>query len=297
MAGLSRFDFYPRDWYLDTRDLSQAAKGVYIDLLGAMYARGDPLPLDERELCRLCGCATVRSLRPLLSELIETGKLKVSDGELTNGRAMEEIAKFQRQSDQGAAGGKTAKRRPRRGANSRSARIRAEFEPNSTGTQPETGPHISQNQSDNIKPPSPSPSPLKKYLPSVGAKTAHSDPLLESHGGVDDRGRDDRMRSAKKASPLFIPTACTGGVAVDATATNPKQALYAFGAQMLGRKSGGLITELLRRHDDDIEAAQYTLTAAAAAGNPRQYLAAILNRDGDPPTDWDIFYDRLGVSL
>jgi hypothetical protein len=53
----------------------------------------------------------------------------------------------------------------------------------------------------------------------------------------------------------------------------------------------------LRRHDDDIEAAQYTLTAAAAAGNPRQYLAAILNRDRDPPTDWDIFYDRLGVSL
>ena len=33
MAGLSRFDFYPRDWFLDTRDLSNAAKGVYIDLL------------------------------------------------------------------------------------------------------------------------------------------------------------------------------------------------------------------------------------------------------------------------
>ena len=33
MTGLSRFDFYPRDWHLDTRDLSNGAKGVYIDLL------------------------------------------------------------------------------------------------------------------------------------------------------------------------------------------------------------------------------------------------------------------------
>jgi hypothetical protein len=29
MPGLSRFDFYPRDWHLDTRDLSNAAKGIY----------------------------------------------------------------------------------------------------------------------------------------------------------------------------------------------------------------------------------------------------------------------------
>jgi len=65
MPGLSRFDFYPRDWHLDTRDLSNAAKGVYIDLLATMYARGGPLPMDEREICRLCGRATTRSLRPL----------------------------------------------------------------------------------------------------------------------------------------------------------------------------------------------------------------------------------------
>jgi len=55
MPGLSRFDFYPRDWHLDTRDLSNAAKGVYIDLLATMYARGGPLPMDERE--RYAGCA------------------------------------------------------------------------------------------------------------------------------------------------------------------------------------------------------------------------------------------------
>src|SRR5437660_9113164 len=93
MSGLSRFDFYPRDWHLDTRDLSNAAKGVYIDLLASMYGRGAPLPSDERELCRLCGCATARSLRPLLGELLNKGKLKLVDGHLVNRRTMEEIAR------------------------------------------------------------------------------------------------------------------------------------------------------------------------------------------------------------
>ena len=36
MSGLSRFDFYPRDWHLDTRDLTNAAKGVYIDFLASI---------------------------------------------------------------------------------------------------------------------------------------------------------------------------------------------------------------------------------------------------------------------
>ena len=48
MSGLSRFDFYPRDWFLDTRDLSDRAKGCYIDLLAATYNRGGPLPYPPR---------------------------------------------------------------------------------------------------------------------------------------------------------------------------------------------------------------------------------------------------------
>src|SRR5713226_1176910 len=106
MSGLSRFDFYPRDWHLDTRDLSNAAKGVYIDLLASMYARGGPLPTDERELRRLCGCATARSLRPLLAEWLTKAKLKLADGYLTNRRAMEEIAKADRQKAVSSKGGK-----------------------------------------------------------------------------------------------------------------------------------------------------------------------------------------------
>ena len=88
MSGLSGIDFDPRDWFMDTYDLSQAAKGTYVDLIVAMYARSGPLPYDERELCKLTGCSTVRGLRPLLQELLNKEKLRVVDGHLINGLAL-----------------------------------------------------------------------------------------------------------------------------------------------------------------------------------------------------------------
>ncbi|MFI5022635.1 MAG: DUF1376 domain-containing protein [Alphaproteobacteria bacterium] len=153
MSGLSRFDFFPRDWHLDTRELTPGAKGIYVDILCAMYARGGPLPADERELCRITACATVRSLRPLLTELIDAGKLHLRDGFLINNRTMEELAKADALREQGRQGGKA-----------RSARVRAEFGSNSTGTQPETRGQIEENQSHNVKPLSPSPSKKKEKM-------------------------------------------------------------------------------------------------------------------------------------
>jgi uncharacterized protein YdaU (DUF1376 family) len=168
MAGLSRFDFYPRDWHLDTRDLSNAAKGVYIDLLATMYARGGPLPMDEREICRLCGCATTRSLRPLLSELIAKGKLKLINLHLTNSRAMEEIAKFERQMALSSKGGKA-----------RSRRIQGEFEPNTTGTEAVTLLDIAEDQTGSGQLPSPSPSPSKDFPPTESAPADPKKPIYD----------------------------------------------------------------------------------------------------------------------
>ncbi len=140
MSGLFRFDFYPKDWFLDTRDLSNAAKGIYVDLFSAMYARGGPLPYDEQELCGLCGCKTVRSLRPLLQELIEKEKVHVIDGFLVNNRTMEEIAATNKNIEAGRAGGKapktshslkTLKTHPPFGGNT--SRIRREHRPKPKG--------------------------------------------------------------------------------------------------------------------------------------------------------------------
>jgi uncharacterized protein YdaU (DUF1376 family) len=243
MSGLSRFDFYPRDWHLDTRDLSNAAKGVYIDLLASMYARGGPVPADERELCRLCGCATARSLRPLLSELITKGKLRLLDGRITNARAMEEIAKFERRKAIASEGGYA-----------KAERVRAEFELNSSRTQAETRDDIEENQQSSVCSPSPSPS-VERIPPTEGTVQA--------------------------PAPLKI---------------DPQKPVYDLGKALLGKSSGGQITNLIRHHGGNLAATMHTLKLASEKSDTREYISAILRGDRPPETDWDAEYRRIGVS-
>ncbi len=153
MSGLSWFNFFPRDWFLDTRDLSNAAKGIYVDLFSAMYARGGPLPYDEQELCGLCGCKTVRSLRPLLQELIEKEKIHVIDGVLVNNRTMEEIAAVNKKIEAGRKGGKAG-----------SGGVQGEYEPNTAGTQAETDGASVEKQGLDLNQPNPDPLKKDKYV-------------------------------------------------------------------------------------------------------------------------------------
>jgi uncharacterized protein YdaU (DUF1376 family) len=218
MAGLSRFDFYPRDWHLDTRDLSNAAKGVYIDLLSSIYARGGPLPFDERELCRLCGCATVRSLRPLLDELMDKGKLRVVDGCLTNGRAMEEIAKAERRQAIASEGGKA-----------KSETVRPEYELNSARTHPETQPDIVRNQRGNVCSPSPSPS-VGRNLLTEGADA----PALDPKKSLYDLGR--KLLGRQSGGPTTMLLQHCGGdieaahqtLQLAAAKSDPKEYIFAI---------------------------------------------------------------------
>jgi uncharacterized protein YdaU (DUF1376 family) len=275
MAGLSRFDFYPRDWHLDTRDLSNAAKGIYIDLLSAMYARGGPLPNDERGLCRLCGCATARSLRPLLQELVDKQKLKAVDGHLVNNRVMEEIAKAERRQAVASSGGhakaeaETAARelsgshqkqdaassrdptgadRQRRHRERSRNGVQPEFGSNSARTRSETRAEIEENQEDKVCSPSPSPSTGTK-VPAAGA------------------------------------------------AFDPEKPVFDYGKQVLGKSAGGQIKNLIRHYGGDLAATVNTLRVAARKQNPREYVGGILAGSRKPEIDWDAEYRRMGVAL
>ena len=165
MSGLSRYDFYPRDWFLDTRNLSNAAKGIYVDLFSAMYARGGPLPYDEQELCGLCGCKTVRSLRPLLQELIDKEKIHAVDGFLVNNRTMEEIAAVNKKIEDGRRGG----RPPNSAFIENMSSVRGEYTPNTAGTHAETKGTSVEKQRLNQTYPSPSPSSLSSSKKGAGA--------------------------------------------------------------------------------------------------------------------------------
>ena len=136
-GGFYKFDFFIKEWLDGTRCLSNAAKGVYINILSAMYGHGGPIPYDERYLCRLTDCATARSFRPLLSELIDNGKLKIINGHLVNDRVQKEIPRIKAKIDRSREGGKA-----------RSSRVPPEYEPNTTGTHAETQTKNEQNQND-----------------------------------------------------------------------------------------------------------------------------------------------------
>jgi uncharacterized protein YdaU (DUF1376 family) len=244
MAGLPRFDFYPRDWHLDTRDLSATAKGIYIDLLSGIYARGGPLPYKERELCQLCGCATARSLRPLLAELISKGKIKVIDGHLTNGRAIEEIGKAERRKAIAKEGGDAK-------AEASSAHVQPEFGSNSARTHLENRPDIEQNQEGNG---SPSPSPI----------------ITE----------EDKSSSAADAA--FRPS------------DDLKKLVFDVGKPIIG---GGQVNKLIGHFKADLRETHRVLLLAERAADPRAYVGRILAGEIEPESDWNDFYDRLGLRL
>ncbi len=160
MSGLTRFDFYPRDWFLDTRDLSDRAKGCYIDLLAAMYNRGGPLPYDEKYLCKLSGYSHVRSLRHVLKELLNTDKLRIVDGELVNNRVQEELKTAHRRQKIATAGGQAKALQNLK--TSPKPRKHVENTSKSNRKVAEQRGDSEKNQHVNLCSPSPSPSPSKK---------------------------------------------------------------------------------------------------------------------------------------
>jgi hypothetical protein len=66
--------------------------------------------------------------------------------------------------------------------------------------------------------------------------------------------------------------------------------------EVLGKSSGGQVTNLIRHHGGDLTATINTLDLAAAKSDPREHVGAILRGDREPETDWGATYRPMGVS-
>jgi len=150
MSGLPRFDFYPRDWLADTRGLSHAAKGCYIDILSVIYNQGEPITYDEGYLCQLLGFKQARSMRKVVNELFDSGKLTIVEGMIVNNRALEEIEKANFNIENGRKGGKKSRKNTKK--TSKNHQKNEDF-PNVSESENE------EKQTLNNNPPSPPPSP------------------------------------------------------------------------------------------------------------------------------------------
>lgn len=110
MSGQPWYRHNPRDFLDGIVGMTPDLIGAYIVTLDLIYARGGPIPNEQRWLGGVMGCSP-RAATSLVNRLVEAGKLHLIDGKLTNDRASFEIenaASFARkQVENGAKGGRT----------------------------------------------------------------------------------------------------------------------------------------------------------------------------------------------
>lgn len=181
MAGLTRYNRYPRDYLGGTRTLSLEAKGLYNDLIDSMYDTGGPLPYDVQHLCRLCGVRDKRTLLKPLNELILAGKIRVLGDTLVNDRTMSEIEEATQHIENGRGGGRP--RNPREA--SQSVETLLAVTPTASGLKadcaPTPTPGFVENQSVKQNPPTPTPRPIEEEKRSAGegAVAGQPGPLID----------------------------------------------------------------------------------------------------------------------
>lgn len=87
------FPFYHKNWREGVEQLSPEQRGIYIDLLAAMWMRKAALPYDVGRIAKHIH-VDVRILKRVLPTLISEDKIKLVDGFLTNTRMMQEILRY-----------------------------------------------------------------------------------------------------------------------------------------------------------------------------------------------------------
>lgn len=85
-------------------------RGLYLQMLLKMYARSGPLPDDDGANARMFGFSDVRTYKTLKARLVESSVLTLAAGEISNDRAMVEVAsakaRKQRSIEAGRKGGR-----------------------------------------------------------------------------------------------------------------------------------------------------------------------------------------------
>ena len=93
MNGLPYYKAYPRDFIEGTIGWSFEMKGAYRLILDLIYMPGGKLPDDAGYISGLLGCS-VRKWGVLREKLIQSGKISLSEGYLTNYRAIKELSQL-----------------------------------------------------------------------------------------------------------------------------------------------------------------------------------------------------------
>lgn len=135
MSKIFRFDCYPHDWLLDTSKLTPEDRGIYVQIVMLIYARGGHIDNDPKWISGWCNCSS-RLVAASISRLVQMDVIQHSDGIITQRRVGRELKVKRAQIDSGANGGrKTSESKPESANNSSLApRVESSDPPSSTPT-------------------------------------------------------------------------------------------------------------------------------------------------------------------
>ena len=105
------WQFYTSDWAGGTIGFTLEQRGFYFECLRRMWERKDGLPDEIKWLACAMQCDP-RTARRLRSFLVNSGKLKVRDGLLINGRALKDIRQWKAKRE-GKIGPKSGEDQPK----------------------------------------------------------------------------------------------------------------------------------------------------------------------------------------
>src|SRR5579859_7929873 len=107
-----RFDLYPDEFIVGTLDLTLEERGLYMTICCLLYSRGKPIERCHADLAKKCGCSA-RLVATVLQRLLDKRKRYLTpDGQISNERCEQEIAKaakrIERAREAGLEGGRPA---------------------------------------------------------------------------------------------------------------------------------------------------------------------------------------------
>ena len=105
MSKIFRFDCYPHDWLLDTSRLSPEDRGIYVQIVMLIYARGGHIDNDPKWISGSCNCSS-RLVAASISRLVQMDFIQLSNGIITQKRAQRELNAKRVQIESGANGGR-----------------------------------------------------------------------------------------------------------------------------------------------------------------------------------------------
>jgi uncharacterized protein YdaU (DUF1376 family) len=88
----------------DMAGLTLDERGAYTSIVDHQYLMGSPLPDDDRYMSGILGC-DIRVWRRLRTQLVNKGRITISDGQIADERANYEQAKLQEERNRRAASG------------------------------------------------------------------------------------------------------------------------------------------------------------------------------------------------